>query len=182
VRPAERSISFHPISSSPRSLRLSSSSVRDPHWIPAPLRSRALRLARRYSADADEAEDIVQEALVRAWRRRETLIAEERLWPWLARIVANEAMRAHARRRWEAAPETAAERGSDDAMLTSLPQRLDLGRGLERIDPAARELLRLRYTLDLTQAEIAARLGLPEGTVKVRLHRARAQLRRNLTE
>jgi RNA polymerase sigma-70 factor (ECF subfamily) len=141
-----------------------------------------LRLARRYSADADEAEDIVQEALVRAWRRRETLRAEERLWPWLARIVANEAMRAHSRRRWEAAPEAPVDRGSEDPMLAALPQRLDLGRGLARIDPAARELLRMRYELDLTQAEIAARLGLPEGTVKVRLHRARAQLRRSLTK
>jgi len=46
---------------------------------------------------------------------------------------------------------------------------------------AVRELLRMRYDLDLTQVEIAARLGLPEGTVKVRLHRARAKLRRDLT-
>ena len=46
---------------------------------------------------------------------------------------------------------------------------------------AVRELLRMRYDLDLTQVEIAARLGLPEGTVKVRLHRARAKLRRALT-
>jgi RNA polymerase sigma-70 factor (ECF subfamily) len=146
------------------------------------MRSRALRLARRYSRDPHEAEDIVQEALVRAWRRRETLSAEERLWPWLARIVANEAMRVHSRRRWESPPETTAERGSEDALLTGLPQRVDLDRGLARIDPAARELLRMRYALDLTQAEIAARLGLPEGTVKVRLHRARAQLRRSLTK
>jgi len=39
----------------------------------------------------------------------------------------------------------------------------------------------MRYDLDLTQVEIAARLGLPEGTVKVRLHRAQAKLRRDLT-
>ena len=39
-------------------------------------------------------------------------------------------------------------------------------------------LLRLRYNEDLTQAAIARRLGIPEGTVKVRLHRVRAKLRR----
>jgi RNA polymerase sigma-70 factor (ECF subfamily) len=37
--------------------------------------------------------------------------------------------------------------------------------------------MRLRYVEDLTQGQVAARLGVPEGTVKVRLHRARARLR-----
>jgi RNA polymerase sigma-70 factor (ECF subfamily) len=41
-------------------------------------------------------------------------------------------------------------------------------------------VLHLRYAEDLTQIEVARRLGLPEGTVKVRLHRARGRLRRAL--
>ncbi len=41
-----------------------------------------------------------------------------------------------------------------------------------------RELLEMRYQEDLTQAAIADKLGIPEGTVKVRLHRARNKLRR----
>jgi len=145
------------------------------------MRSRALRLARRYTGDPEEAEDIVQEALIRAWRHRDHLAEQEKMWPWLARIVANEAMRSLARRRWEREPEAGEEPPVDDALLASAPQRLDLARGLERLGVVDRELLRMRYDLDLTQVEIAARLGLPEGTVKVRLHRARAKLRRDLT-
>ncbi len=90
-------------------------------------------------------------------------------------------MRSLARKRWERQPELGEELPADDALLASAPERLDLARGLERLDAADRELLRMRYDLDLTQVEIAARLGLPEGTVKVRLHRARARLRRGLT-
>ena len=45
-----------------------------------------------------------------------------------------------------------------------------------------RRVLHLRYAEDLTQAEVARRLGLPEGTVKVRLHRARGRLRRVLED
>ena len=49
---------------------------------------------------------------------------------------------------------------------------------LELLSDRDRQLLELRYTEDLTQQAIARRLGIPEGTVKVRLHRARDKLRR----
>lgn len=161
---------------------MSSSRALDELSIPGPLRVRAVRLARRYTRDQEDAEDVVQEALMRAWRNREALSARERLWPWLARIVANEAMRAYGRRRLELPMQAAEGLGSDDAALTGLAERIDLDRGLAGLDPASRELLRMRYELDLTQPVIAARLGLPEGTVKIRLHRARALLRRSLTK
>jgi RNA polymerase sigma-70 factor, ECF subfamily len=57
-------------------------------------------------------------------------------------------------------------------------ERADLHAALNRLDERERLLLRLRYDEDLTQAAIARRLGIPEGTVKVRLHRVRAKLRR----
>ena len=161
---------------------MSSSRALDELALQGPLRVRAVRLARRYTRDQDEAEDVVQEALIRAWRNRETLSARERLWPWLARIVANEAMRAHGRRRHDLPVQAAEGLGYDDVALTGLVERIDLDRGLACLDPSSRELLRMRYELDLTQPVIAARLGLPEGTVKVRLHRARANLRRSLTK
>lgn len=53
----------------------------------------------------------------------------------------------------------------------------DLHAALEALSERDRELLEMRYEEDLTQAAIASRLGIPEGTVKVRLHRARAKLR-----
>lgn len=57
-------------------------------------------------------------------------------------------------------------------------ERADLHAALNRLDKRERQLVRLRYDEDMTQAAIARRLGIPEGTVKVRLHRVRAKLRR----
>ena len=57
-------------------------------------------------------------------------------------------------------------------------ERADLHAALERLDERDRKLLMLRYGEDMTQAAIAQLLEIPEGTVKVRLHRARDKLRR----
>ena len=54
----------------------------------------------------------------------------------------------------------------------------DLHAALGCLSQRDRQLLELRYEEDLTQAAIATKLGIPEGTVKVRLHRARDKLRR----
>jgi RNA polymerase sigma-70 factor (ECF subfamily) len=53
----------------------------------------------------------------------------------------------------------------------------DLHAALAALSDRDRRLLEMRYEEDLTQATIAQRLGIPEGTVKVRLHRARNKLR-----
>jgi RNA polymerase sigma-70 factor, ECF subfamily len=53
----------------------------------------------------------------------------------------------------------------------------DLYEAMERLSERDRRLLEMRYEEDLTQGAIARRLGIPEGTVKVRLHRARAKLK-----
>lgn len=57
-------------------------------------------------------------------------------------------------------------------------EHADLQAALRRLSERDRRLLAMRYVEDLTQAAIARRLGIPEGTVKVRLHRARNKLRR----
>ncbi len=54
----------------------------------------------------------------------------------------------------------------------------DLRQALADLSERERRLLEMRYEEDLTQKMIALRLGIPEGTVKVRLHRARDKLRR----
>jgi RNA polymerase sigma-70 factor (ECF subfamily) len=59
---------------------------------------------------------------------------------------------------------------------------LDLRRALSAITPDERELLTLRYGCDLTQPDIARALDIPEGTVKVRLHRARRRVRSVMEE
>jgi RNA polymerase sigma-70 factor, ECF subfamily len=139
-----------------------------------------LRLAYRYSRNPCEAEDIAQEALLRAWRRRSTLRDNGSRKQWLATIVRNEAFRQHSRLRPDPVDTMETEVGVDDERVLSTVERADIHAALSRLDERERQLVRLRYEEDLTQAGIARRLGIPEGTVKVRLHRVRKKLRREI--
>jgi RNA polymerase sigma-70 factor (ECF subfamily) len=135
-------------------------------------------LAYRYAKNPSEAEDIAQDALLRAWRRRSTLREAGRRNQWLATIVRNEAFREHARVR--PLPTSAIEtfEAVEDPQVVATVECADLHAALRRLDARDRQLLELRYGEDMTQQAIAIRLGIPEGTVKVRLHRARNKLRR----
>lgn len=135
-------------------------------------------MAYRYSSNPNEAEDIAQDALLRAWRRRSTLRDEGRRKEWLATIVRNEAFRQHARVRPDPVAMLEPKEGVEDERVVATVERADLHAALKRLDERDRQLLRLRYNEDLTQEAIARRLGIPIGTVKVRLHRVRHKLRR----
>jgi RNA polymerase sigma-70 factor (ECF subfamily) len=135
-------------------------------------------LAYRYASNPSEAEDIAQDALLRAWRRRSTLRDGTRRNQWLATIVRNEAFRQHARVRPDPIATIESQEGADDERVVATVEGADLHAALRRLPEKDRRLLLLRYDEDLTQAAIASRLGIPEGTVKVRLHRARDKLRR----
>ncbi|HEX4670022.1 MAG TPA: sigma-70 family RNA polymerase sigma factor [Solirubrobacterales bacterium] len=137
-----------------------------------------LRMAYRYASNPSEAEDIAQDALLRAWRRRSTLREVDRRNQWLATIVRNEAFRQHARIRPDPTSIIETYEGVEDPQVVATVERADLHAALKRLSDRDRQLLELRYGEDLTQAAIARRLGIPEGTVKVRLHRARDKLRR----
>jgi RNA polymerase sigma-70 factor (ECF subfamily) len=135
-------------------------------------------LAYRFASNPSEAEDIAQDALLRAWRRRATLRDSECRNQWLATIVRNEAFRLRARVRPEPTATIELREGVEDERVVATVERADLQAALRRLSERDRRLLAMRYQEDLTQAAIAGRLGIPEGTVKVRLHRARAKLRR----
>jgi RNA polymerase sigma-70 factor, ECF subfamily len=137
-----------------------------------------LRLAYRYASNPSEAEDIAQDALLRAWRRRSTLREADRRNQWLATIVRNEAFRQHARVRPDPTSMIEHYEGAEDAQVVATVERADLHAALKLLSAGDRRLLEMRYQEDLTQAAIARKLGIPEGTVKVRLHRARDKLRR----
>ncbi len=66
--------------------------------------------------------------------------------------------------------------GSEDEAVLGTEERVDVQAALNALTSQDQTLLMLRYDEDLTQSAIADRLGMPEGTVKVRLHRARAKL------
>lgn len=134
-------------------------------------------MAYRYASNPGEAEDIAQDALLRAWRRRSTLRDAERRNQWLAAIVRNEAFRQHARVRPDLSATIELREGEEDEAVLAAVELADLHAAMEALSERDRRLLEMRYEEDLTQATIARRLGVPEGTVKVRLHRARAKLR-----
>jgi RNA polymerase sigma-70 factor, ECF subfamily len=136
-----------------------------------------VRIAYRYTSDPSEAEDIAQDALLRAWRRRSTLRDASRRKEWLTTIVRNEAFRQHSRTRPDPVAEVEAKEGADDEQIVSTVERADLHAAIATLDERDRQLLQLRYGEDLTQQAIARRLCLPDGTVKVRLHRLRHKLR-----
>jgi len=134
-------------------------------------------MAYHYSSNPNEAEDIAQDALLRAWRRRSTLRDGARRKEWLGTIVRNEAFRHHSRVRPDPVDEVDSWEGEEDERIVSTVERADLHAALKGLSARDRKLLELRYQEDLTQEAIARRLGIPDGTVKVRLHRVRHRLR-----
>jgi RNA polymerase sigma-70 factor, ECF subfamily len=141
-------------------------------------RARCLREAQRVLRDPIAAEDAVQEALLRAWRHRDN--CREAPLGWMVQITRNEALRrlGHDKRR--------ADHETDDECQHTRRspfepdhriEVLDLRRALADISAEERALLTLRYGADLTQPDIAEMLDVPEGTVKVRLFRARKRIR-----
>ena len=93
-----------------------------------------------------EAEDIAQDALLRAWRRRSTLREAGRRNQWLAAIVRNEAFRQHARVRPDPiATDRDTGRGAEDEQVVATVERADLHAALKRLSERERQLLELRY-------------------------------------
>jgi RNA polymerase sigma factor (sigma-70 family) len=134
-----------------------------------------------------EAEDVVQEAFVKAYAALDRYHPGAPFRPWLLRIVANETRNLHRasgrrvareRRAWEQSEPLLAARPRDPAdALLSAERQSALVQGLARLSSEHRQVVTCRYLLDLDEAETAAVLGWPRGTVKSRLHRALARLR-----
>jgi RNA polymerase sigma-70 factor (ECF subfamily) len=156
------------------------------NWDWAAIRVRCLREARRMLDCERDAEEAVQEALLRAWRCHAQQREPGAELGWVLRITRNEALRSHARRqrRPELGADTDAlpERGNADDALGTLLTALDVRTALGELSAEDVMLLRLRYERDLTQPRVAQVAGLPEGTVKVRLHRLRSRLRERLSQ
>jgi RNA polymerase sigma-70 factor (ECF subfamily) len=96
-------------------------------------------------------------------------------------ITRNEALRRLAKRKETLIEEPGEQLGGTwSAEIERLPMRLDLEQAMSGLSADERLLLNLRYQEDLTQEAVAERLRIPEGTVKVRLHRLRHRLRETL--
>lgn len=136
-----------------------------------------------------EAEDAAQEAFVKAYYALPRFRADSPFRPWIMRIVVNEArnrVRSVRRRESLVLRAAAAEPGdavpSPEAAALAREEAEALVRALERLDDRDRLVVACRYLLELSEAETAAALDVPEGTVKSRLSRALAKLRRHIQE
>ena len=118
---------------------------------------------------------------MRAWRNQESCRTPATPLPWLVQITRNESLRLADRRQRRLASEVREEAPerlvATDSALERMIDSVATQQVLGVLRPEERTLMRLRYEEDLTQGQVADRLGVPEGTVKVRLHRARARLR-----
>jgi RNA polymerase sigma-70 factor (ECF subfamily) len=148
----------------------------------------ALRTASLLGAGAD-AEDVVQDAFVKAHRTLGRFRRGAPFRPWLLRIVANETRNLHRSAGRRAARERRAWAATEPVLLAaadpletalSRDRREELVRGLAALTEPHRQVVACRYLLDLDEAETAEVLGWPRGTVKSRLHRAVARLRDEL--
>lgn len=146
----------------------------------------SLRLATIISGDSTEAYDIVQEAFVKAFYALPRIRTSDSLRAWLLRIVANQAKnvrrsrsRRDARLRRHANLRVEEANGTDESALSTLQAEELLG-AIGRLSSADREVLACRFFADLSEAETAHALGLPNGTVKSRTARALARLRSEL--
>lgn len=145
----------------------------------------ACRVAYVITRSEAEAEDAAQEAFVKAYYALDRFREGAPFRPWLLRIVANEAKnrRTAAARRPTLELDAAADRASsgtalspEDAALAA-ERRERLLAALDRLRGEDRLVLAYRYFLDLSEAEIAAALGVARGTVKSRSSRAMRRLR-----
>ncbi len=130
------------------------------------------------STEAD-AQDAVQAAMLQAWRARASCRTPEDPLPWMLAITRREAWRTRAARTLVLDEGTVAD-GANFDEGERLLDRLDVQAAIADLNEEERRLLHLRYVEDLAQPSVAQRLGIPEGTAKVRLHRARNRLRARL--
>lgn len=162
-----------------------------------------LGVARRLTRNDTDAEDLVAETVVRAWRGFDSLEREEAFRGWLFRILHNtfvsEYRRASARPQLEAAAAEADEDGDgefwlfermhqpfllwfdnpEQAFLDKL-LREDIERALDALPEHHRVVVVLADIEEFGYGEIATALGVPVGTVRSRLSRARAALQKLL--
>ena len=145
----------------------------------------AFRTAYVICGEAADAEDAAQEAFIKARGAMGRFREGAAFRPWLLTIVANEARnrRRAAGRRLALAGRAAA--GEELRAPVPLPEtealagddRRELAAALKRLGPDHREVIVLRFLLDLSEAECAAALKCRPGTVKSRLSRALGRLR-----
>lgn len=146
--------------------------------------SRALAIARRLLHDQDDAEDLVQDAFMRALSRIETFDEQRAFGPWFFRLLINAGLNARKFRSLRAGSSQSAEWPSPSPSPLELAERDELRQRFRDVLvrlPARQRLVVALFEVDgLTTFEIAAILGIAPETVRWHHHQARQTLRREL--
>ncbi len=136
--------------------------------------------------DPEAAKDLTQETFLRAWKGLKKFRGESSAYTWLYKIALNRC-RSYLKKRSrekkvyiEDLRETGWEPSVDPPQ--DPPEAVSVRAALRELPPEYREVLLLYYWEEMTYEEIAEALGVPMGTVKSRLHRAKEALRRVLNE
>ena len=148
----------------------------------------ALRVAYLVVRDPTEAEDVTQEAFVKAYRSLDRFRVEAPFRPWLLRIVRNEALNRvrDTKRRDRLAlrasndPVSGDAAPSPEAVVLIEDERRRLLAEIDGLPERYRSVVVQRYLLGMSEQEAATILGIPAGTVKSRTSRALDRLRRRL--
>jgi RNA polymerase sigma-70 factor (ECF subfamily) len=149
-------------------------------------RNRALNFAYRYLGDFAEAEDVAQDCFVKIYYNRKRFDASREFDPWFYQILANCCRdRIRKKSRFADFLERFKQEKELEAIPDENPGRPDtslLARALQKLPPAKREIIALRFDEDLSYEEIGVALGISQGTVMSRLHRAKKDLETILKE
>ena len=146
--------------------------------------------ARRLTGSMDEADDLVQDAVMRAWTFWERFEPGSNSRAWLHRILVNTFINAYRKRRRErdlyraASEETRREHATVSQLRQAERDGLgdEVGAALRALPQEFRAVVELVDLHDLSYREVASELGCPIGTVMSRLHRGRKQLHGMLSE
>jgi RNA polymerase sigma-70 factor (ECF subfamily) len=143
----------------------------------------AFRVALLNGCGVQDAEDVTQEAFVKAYYALKRFREGAPLRPWLLRIVANEARnrRKASTRRYQlalrAAEGNVENESTPDALAALKEQKESVVSALNQLREEDRAIIAYRYFFELSEAEIATTMACPRGTVKSRLSRALDRLR-----
>ena len=146
-----------------------------------------LRVAMTMTEQRADAEDLVQDTLLRAWRSIDTFDGRHQR-AWLLTIMRNAEINRHRRRRPELLDDPERTEQRDVFAAAGSAEDVVVGRTFDAVVDAAlaalptkfRQVVLLIDVDGLTYAEAADALGVPEGTVMSRLHRARRRIRNRL--
>ena len=141
---------------------------------------RIYALGLRLTGSPSDAEDVVQEAFVKAWKNLGRFRGDSAFGTWLFRIATNLCRDLHKRRRPDLLEDANDHSDEEAAPPGDTMARREISKGLSKLSDVQREVLVMHDMLEMEHQEIAAVLDLPLGTSKSHLHRARARMRRAL--